>query len=256
MTDMQNLTGKKIFFLYPQTIVQHDIIDILIMQEYEAYVVKDHLALRRVLKRFPDSIVFVNLDEKLEEKEWEVWIREVMTDPATADVGIGVLSNAGNDELKQKYLTSVGITCNFIHISTDVRKLIVQLVEVLKHQDAMGRRKFIRVTTDNEKATTLNIPLDGKFAGGCIKDLSSSGFSCLFTEDPMFEKNTLVSDIQLKLPGCLLRAEAVTLGSRMDEFMKIYVFLFTPKTDSEVRSKIRKYIQSNIQAKMDMELKK
>jgi hypothetical protein len=251
-----DITGKKIFFLYPQTIVQNEVTTDLVMQEYEVYTARDHLALCRVLKRFPDSIVFVNLDEKLSEKEWEVWVRGVMSDPATATIGIGILTSTSNDELKQKYLASVKVACGFTHVSTDLKKLLHQITEILKAQDAMGRRKFIRVTTDNEKMTTVNIPIDGHFVSGNIRDISSTGFSCTFPNDPNLAKNTLITDMQLKLQSTLIRAEGVVFGNRMDEYMKVYVFVFTPRTDSNVRAKIRMYIQSNLQAKMDMELKK
>jgi hypothetical protein len=53
----------------------------------------------------------------------------------------------------------------------------------------------------------------------------------------------------------LLKAEGIVFGSRMDGLEKIYVILFTQRIDPDVRIKIRRYIQSNLQAKMDGELK-
>ncbi|MDR2028510.1 MAG: pilus assembly protein PilZ, partial [Treponema sp.] len=61
--------------------------------------------------------------------------------------------------------------------------------------------------------------------------------------------------IQIKLQSMLLKAEGIVFGSRMDGLEKIYVILFTQRIDPDVRVKIRKYIQSNLQAKMDGELK-
>jgi hypothetical protein len=256
MDDNISITGKKIFFLYPQTIVQNEILTELVMQEYEAYTVKDPQALRRVLKRYPDSIVFVNIDEKLPEKEWELWILGVMKDTATSKVGVGVLTASSDVNLARRYLEQIKITCGFIHISADFRKLLYQIMEVLKAQDAMGRRKYIRAITDNEAATKVNIPLGDKFVSGTIRDISAAGFSCAFPEDPCIEKNTLITNMQLKLQSSLLRAEGIVLGSRMEELMRIYVVVFTPKTDPDVRTRIRLYIQGNIQARMDMEMKK
>ncbi len=254
MENTESITGRKVFFLYPQTIIQNEVVTDLIMQEYEVYTVRDHVALKRVLKRFPDSIVFVNIDEKMSEKEWEAWIRDMMIDPSTEKVSIGILSSNTNDE--QKNLMQINVPCGYIHVSIDLKKLILQLAEVLKKQSAMGRRKYLRAVSDNEKMTTANLPLDGHFITGSIRDISSAGFSCSFSDDPTLPKGTLISNIQLKLQSTLMRAEAVVLGSHSEEFMQIYVFLFTPRTDSDVRSKIRKYIQSVIQSKMDMEMKK
>ncbi|MDR0706617.1 MAG: PilZ domain-containing protein [Treponema sp.] len=252
-----DITGKKIFFLYPPTIVENEVMSALIMQEFESYTVKDHVALRRVLKRFPNSIVFVNLDEKtMPEKDWEAWICDVMADPNTVRTEIGVLSSNANDEVKRMYLTQIKVTCGFTYISTDIKKLISQISHILMQRGAMGRRKYIRVTSGNETSTTANIPLDGRFVSVAIRDISSAGFSCIFVEDPNLPKGTIVTDIQLKLQSTLIRAEAIALGSRAYESMQVYVFVFMPQIESEGRYKIHKYIQTAIQNKMDMELKK
>jgi hypothetical protein len=41
----------------------------------------------------------------------------------------------------------------------------------------------------------------------------------------------------------------------MDGITKIYVIIFTQRTDPDVRTKIRKYIQLNLQSKLDVMLK-
>ncbi|MDR0411346.1 MAG: pilus assembly protein PilZ [Treponema sp.] len=255
MDNRQKFSGKKTFFLYPQVIVYNEVITYLFIQEYEAYVVRDHPALRQLLKRFPDSIVFVNIDEKMTEKEWETWIREVMNDPVTAHVSIGILTTGRDENIRRKYLTQVHITSGFIHVSTDLKKLISQITEMLRVNAALGRRKFIRVTTNDERMTTVNIPVDGRFITGNIMDISAAGFSCTFQDDPFLEKNSLISDIQIKLKSVLLRSEAVVFGSRIEDMMKIYVFIFTPRTDSSTRAKIHAFIRTNVQKRMDIELK-
>ena len=68
-------------------------------------------------------------------------------------------------------------------------------------------------------------------------------------------KNTLFQNIQIKLQSMLLKVEGIVFGARMDGPSKIYVILFTKRIDPEIRTKIRKYIQQNLQTKMDAELK-
>jgi hypothetical protein len=65
----------------------------------------------------------------------------------------------------------------------------------------------------------------------------------------------LLPDLQIKLQSTLLKAEAIVFGSRMDGEERVYVFVFTQKIDPAVRTKIRSYVQKNLQAKMDAELK-
>jgi hypothetical protein len=249
------LLGKKIFFLYPSAIMQNEVASELIQQEYEVYNVRDHQNLRRVLKRNPHSIVLVNIDDGMPEADWEAWIRDLMTEPALSPLKIGILSTNDDEVLQRKYINSVKVQCGYTVIKSDVNKSIKQIMDILKAFDAKGRRKYVRATSENEALTTLNLPHNGAYINGVIKDISVAGLSCSFTEDPELEKNSLCSNIQIKLQSMLLKAEGIVFGSRMDGLDKIYVVLFTQRIDPDVRTKIRRYIQSNLQTKMDAELK-
>jgi hypothetical protein len=81
------------------------------------------------------------------------------------------------------------------------------------------------------------------------------GVSCAFEQDPELTKNALFKDIQVRLQTMLLKVEAIVFGSRMDGNEKIYVLLFTQRINPDVRTKIRKYIQLNLQSKMDKDLR-
>jgi hypothetical protein len=250
-----DILGKKIFFLYPSAVIQNEIAADLTQQEYEVYIVKDHAAAGRGLKKYPDSIVFVNIDDGLPEQEWEAWIRRVMIDPGTASAGIGILSSSANEVLQRKYINSVQIKCGYTVVKSDISKAIVQIMEFLKAFDARGRRKYIRASMENEAQATINIPFNNQYIHGVIKDISVAGLSCIFDSDPAFEKNTLCKDIQIKLQSMILKTEGIVFGFRMEETGKINILLFTQRTDPDVRVKIRKYIQSILQARMDALLK-
>jgi hypothetical protein len=253
--DNSELMGKRIFFLYPSAIMQNDVAAELIQQEYEVYIIRDHQTLQRIVRRYSVSIVLVNIDDRMSEADWEVWIRDVMTDPATSTVTIGILSANDDELLQRKYINAVKVQCGYTIIKSDIRQSIKHLLDILKVLDAKGRRKYIRATSENGTLTTLNLPHNGKYVNGIIRDISVAGLSCFFSEDPEIEKNSLCSNIQIKLQSILLKAEGIIFGSRMDGLEKIYVILFTQRIDPEVRIKIRRYIQSNIQAKIEAEFK-
>jgi hypothetical protein len=248
-----DILGKKIFFLHPATVVQNQIVAELTQQEFEVYTVKDHIAQIRVLKKYQDSIVFVDIAGGMSEPDWEKWIRGVMG--ALPNVAIGILTAQDNEELKQKYLGAVQIVCGYTVLKSDLNKTIAAIMEILKTVDAKGRRKYIRATMEHDANTTVNLPFNGSFINGVIKDISVVGISCAFEQDLELSKNTLFKDIQVKLQTNILKVEAIVFGSRMDGNDKIYVLLFTQRIDPEVRTRIRKYIQQNLQSKMDLELK-
>jgi hypothetical protein len=250
-----DILGKKIFFLHPSTVVQNELVAELAQQEYEVYIVRDHAALKKVLKRYPTSIVFADIDERMSEKDWEAWIQGVLGDSETSRVGIGILSVNDDENLQRKYINTVKVQYGYTVLTSDLKNSIKQVSDILKAADAKGRRKYIRATMEEETVTAINFPLNGTFVNGTVKDISVVGLSCTFAEDPQLSKNTLFQDVQIKLQTVLLKVEGIIFGSRMDGLTKIYVILFTQRIDPEVRTKIRKYIQHNLQTKMEKELK-
>jgi hypothetical protein len=253
--DNTALLGKKIFFLHPSVFLQNEIIAELIQQEYEVYIAKDETKLQKVLANYPQSIVFASIDETLSASKWEAWVRSVMGSAATKTVSVGILSNTNNDDARRLYLTNIKVSCGFIPVKMETAKVIKVMMEMLKAVDAKGRRKYIRADTRGETMTTLNLPNNGSYVTGEIRDISVVGLSCVFAQDPDLQKNALFPDIQIKLQSSLIKAEAIVFGSRLDGEEKVYVFVFTQKIDPAVRTKIRSYIQKNLQAKMDTELK-
>ena len=249
------LSGKKIFFLYPSMVAQNTLIAELIQQEYEVYVVKDHAALRKTLKRYPNSVVFADIGEKMPEHEWEAWIRGLMSAPETQNIAVGIITANNDEELRRKYVNMIKVQCGYTVLKSDINNSIKQICEVLKTIDARGRRKYIRAEIGNETKSTINFPINGTFINAQIKDISEVGVSCTFDRDPELKKNALFRDIQIRLQGMLLKAEGIIFGSRMDGESKIYVLLFTQHVDPEVKAKIRRYVQQNLQSKMDAELK-
>jgi hypothetical protein len=248
------LLGKKIFFLYPSPVVQNQISAELIQQEFEVYTVKNYGSMRKILKKYPKSIVFIDIAEGMSEREWEAWIKGLMADREINLEGIGILTGNDDENLVRKYVNIIRVKCGYTIIKSDLNATIGKVLEVLKAVDARGRRKYIRVTTEQDTSATVNLPMHGLFVNGVIKDISVVGFSCAFTSDPGLVKNALIKDIQVKLQTSILKVEGIIFGSRMDGAAKVYVILFTQRIDPAVRVKIRKYIQSNLQAKMDAEL--
>jgi len=247
--------GRKIFFLHPSAIIQNQIISELAQEEFEVYSVKDEVKLRTALKKYPDSIVFANINDGMKEKAWEDWIRGVMGSTETAGVDIGILTYGTDDALRKKYAEQIKIRCGFTVLKSDPGGVVKQLISILNGVNAKGRRKYLRALTEKETNVSVNFPVNGTYVTGQIRDVSVVGFSCSFKDDPELAKNSLFNDIQIRLQSQLLKAEGIVFGSRMDGEQKSYVILFTQRIDPSVRTRIRKYIQSNLQAKFDNELR-
>ena len=248
--------GRKIFFLHPSTVVQNKIVMGLAQEEFEVYAVKDEAKLRTVLKKYPDSIVFAHINEGIRESAWEEWIRGVMGDTDLAGVDIGILTFSVDEKLKHKYTEQIKVRCGYTVIKSDLNTVFKQLITILNQVNAKGRRKYIRVLPEKDANTIANLFLNGTYITGLIKDISVVGFSCAFAEDPDLTQNSFFTDIQIRLQTQLLKTEGIVFGSRMDGEQKTYVILFTQRIDQDVKTKIRKYIQSYLQNKIEKELDK
>jgi hypothetical protein len=254
-SDNSGSFGKKIFFLYPSAFVQNQVIAELAQDEFEVYVLKDEAKLRQAVEIYPNSIVFASINETMREEAWDKFVRTIMGDPKNDSVKVGVIASVNNEEIKKRYLEQYRVQCGFTVIRSDFTEAVKELINILNGVDAKGRRKFIRIIMEGDSKTTVNLPMNGTFVNGIIKDISVVGFSCVFEEDQKKKKNGLFGDIQIRLQSQLINAEGIVFGSRMDGDEKCYVILFSKHTDPSVRTKIRKYIQSSLQHNMEKELK-
>jgi len=249
------LVGKKIFFLFPTVSVQNRIITELVQQEYEVYIAKDKEKLKKALSKYPDSIVFVDINEQMGEGEWDIWITGLMEAPDTKDVSIGIVTSNDDEKLMHKFALALKIPCGYTVVGHDAQKSLAQITAALETVNAKGRRKYIRVIMERgETNATINLPVNGSFVNGIIKDISVVGLSCTLEGDPEISKNSLFKNIQIRLQTSLLKVEGILFGSRSDGMNTTYVILFTQRIDPDVRTKVRTYIQHNLQQKMDQYL--
>lgn len=245
--------GKKVFFLYPPSVIKDELISRLIEQEYEVYMLKDVPLMSRLLEKYPFSLVFVNLDMGVSEGEWEEWIKKTKANPKTATVGIGILSYNSDEDLQKKYLFDIGIECGFIKLKLGLDESTKILLATLQANEAKGRRKYVRALCEHDTVSSLNLREGPYKCNGKLIDISVVGFSCVLDPDPDFQKNTVLHDIQLKLRASLVRVEAVVFGTRMVEDRTMYVMLLAPKTMQNTRDKIRVYIQNALQSQIELE---
>lgn len=246
--------GKKVFFLYPPSVIRDEMIGRLLDQEFEVYMLKDIKMVDMMLKNHPDSLVFVNIDTGLSEPEWEQWIRKTMETPETAGIGIGIVTYNTDDALQRKYLMNIGIPCGFIKLKLGLDESTRILLATLKANEAKGRRKYVRANCANDSLSAVNLREGPIRTSGTLLDISIVGFSCILDPDPSFQKNSKLHDVQLKLRASLIRTKVVVFGMREHEGRTVYVMLFTEPHTQASREKIRNFIQITLQSEIELEM--
>ena len=125
----------------------------------------------------PGSIVFVNIDDTLNELQWEAWIHRLITDPATSSTKVGILTYNPDAELAKKYLMDMMLPCGFIQLKQGLAEGKRIILKTLEANEARGRRRYVRAQCTDPKKASFNVTVKGKFVTGAILDISVAGMT-------------------------------------------------------------------------------
>jgi hypothetical protein len=250
MDQQLDAQGKKIFFLYPHSVIREEMLDILIMAGYETYTLLDEKKARKLLAMFPGSIMFINIDEGLKEHEWEAYTREVMEDPKTRGSRLGIMSYNQDRALMQKYLMDLAIPCGYIQLKLGLQESTKIILNALEANEARGRRKYLRADCQDDIHATMNYKSDTEIFYGKILDISSAGIAARIEKFANLPSNSLLREVQLKLRGGLIMTDMILMGRRHDN-QAVYILLFGSKMNQENKLIIHHYIKQCLQKYID-----
>ena len=246
------LLGRKVFFLYPHSVIQNDMINILINYEYEVYSINDHEKMLKLSEKYPESILFINIDDKLDEEEWESYINKYINNEKMIS-RIGILTYNKDKNLAEKYLMDIMVPCGFIVLSLSLRQSAVTILKTLKANEAKGRRKFLRAADINSENSKLNFKYNGSLYNGNISDISIAGMAITLSSDILIPVNTHLQDIQLQLKGIICRVSGIVAAHRNQNGSFVLMFR---DIDELSAAKIHNYIQNRLQFNMSQIISK
>jgi len=249
--------GKKVFFLYPPTIIR-EIIEEVVREEYEAYILENHLLALKILAKYKNSILFINIDEILKDEEWQTYVSSLLSDPETAGTKVGIFTYFKQDkEMMEKYLITIGVQCGFVHIKMSPAECRQILLKTLAANEARGRRRFVRALC-NEKLDLFNIIWKEDRFQGSIIDLSIAGMACYFHDKQLrLPEGTTINNMQLVLRGasCILDGKIMKIIPQPNG-RNIYIIMFNsrnlkPIIEKKIHSFIFRCLQETIKTEMD-----
>ncbi|MDC7226219.1 MAG: PilZ domain-containing protein [Spirochaetales bacterium] len=242
--------SKKVFFLYPHSVIQQGLVRELVANEYAVYLVSNHKRFREVLRDFDEPIVFINIDENLDPDQWREYISEIKSSDDN-NAKIGVLTYNEDKDLAKTYLMDLGIQCGFIKLKLGLDQSRSIILKTLEANEAKGRRKYLRIDCWQLPNTELNMKFGDELCSGRIRDISSVGLAFMFDKERVLEKHTMLKDIQLKLRGKIARVSGPVIGERETPEGTIYVILFNQDTDSATRSRIHSFMYETLQEEIN-----
>jgi uncharacterized membrane protein len=246
------ILGRKVFFLYPHSVIQNDMINILVKNEYEVYVINNDQMMFKTSKLFPNAILFINIDEKLSENEWQDYIKNILNNDKQIS-RIGILTYNKDKNLAQKYLMEIMVPCGFIVLSISLEQSASTILKMLQVNEAKGRRKFLRASNLNSENTKFNLVHNGSVYTGLIADISIGGMAIVFDDDVSMDLKTFFKDIQIQLKGIICRTQGTIVAKRNNDDGG-YVLLFQ-NSDEQTRNKVHNFIYNHLQISMQNILK-
>ena len=248
-TFISNL-GKKIFLLYPHSVIRDDMLDTLIMAGYETYTIVDEKRAKKLLAKFPGSIMFVNIDEGLSETEWETYIQDIQGDPKTKESRLGIMSYNQDHELMKKYLMEMTIPCGYVQLKLGLKESTKIILSALEVNEARGRRQCIRADCQDDINASLNYKGERGMQRGKLMDISTVGVAAKFDKLDFLQNNSLLRGVQLKLHGGMILTDMVLVGQRHDN-KSVYILLFVSDLTADNKHVIHHYIKQCLQKHID-----
>ncbi|MDY6935661.1 MAG: hypothetical protein SVZ03_15745 [Spirochaetota bacterium] len=249
------IEGKKTFFLYPHIPQGKHIIKYLIKNEYEAYPLNNHLSAINLFDEFSNSILYVNIDFKLNHHDWMLYIESILENPTTDTIIAGVITTNGNDEFLQTDLSNLNIPGGYICIDNGLDKCTNSIINILNSQNARGRRKYLRVKCKNIYKALFSIKLGKDLFQGRVVDISSAGMLCMFNHNIELSSGIYLNDILLNLKGYISKVAGQIAGERKIDGNDLYVIMFDYRKTYKERDKIHDFIYNILEQQMSAKIK-
>jgi hypothetical protein len=249
-----NDQSRRVYFVSPPSVVQDQLIDLLIQAEFEVALVTNSFGIYPLVKHNPHCIFFLNDEAQTmqKDKHWPDIIDEIRSlDPDRA-CRIGVLGYNTSTEMAQYYLMEKEVECGYVQLKLGLAQTAKILLTTLEANEAKGRRKYIRVKGIQGKSSISLNTLRG-FLNGEVIDISSAGLAVVLQHtDQLIQIGTSIDDMQLRLWGALCSASGKVMGHRQDEKLgTIHVILFDPPPSGQTKMKIHNYVRKVIQHETD-----
>jgi hypothetical protein len=243
--------GKKVFFLYPPPVLT-EVLQELTNREFEVYLARDHERLRRVISASPDAIVFIDLDEGLDDEGWEAYVRALRAGEATTGIGVGVLTLNDSPWLRERYLMDIQVQCGFVILKVGASKTAEILVKTLEANEARGRRKFVRAAC-NPGAGQCAVEHEGTSLRAELTDLSSAGMAMRFEGGAVFRVGTMFRGLSITVKGQRVLVSGFVAAQRAEKGgADVHVIMFDPASlDDARREKLRSLVARINQIAMD-----
>lgn len=240
--------GRKVLFINPGYILKTQIIPDLLEMEYEVYYTEEPRYAKSLLRQFPDSICFFDIDSGMTEDEYLHLILSIEQNPEFKNVLIGVISRK-TGTVQKNFLLNVKLAAGYLPRCNNREEIRSAIAGVLELNEVKGRRQYVRISIPHGADATFSFMTNSKQMSLPIKDISSCGFACdaVGLDESHFTVNSVLQG-KLILGQMILPCTAVLYALKPTNLSVTLVMLFASKGNSwNLKKNIKAYSAIQLQ---------
>jgi hypothetical protein len=236
--------GRKVFFLNPPYNVSQFVLKQLREDEYEIYVIDDYHNVKNILRHFPESICFLNIDDQLTTDQWFNFIVSFEQDPSLKTILPGILASRTRKSEKEHFLLHAAIPAGFIPTNGSMEDLTETIRGILELNGAKGRRQYVRAKCSHDPTAVVHFTSGNRVIPFQLLDISTVGLACAIPPSLglAFQPNSVIRDVTIILGAKRIQCSTAVYSVKNDETESSLVLLFMKGTPFSVKKTIREYI--------------
>lgn len=242
------LTGKKIFILYPDSFLRNEIFHGNLRNQYQIYFIFDYEKVKPIAEYYPGCIFCINLVAN--DLGW------LITELEDELEGISAENYPKLAVLTDKNIELPGKGFKLVDCGRSPDSIQLELQSLFAGWGGKGRRNFVRYGGVGETVAGLRTVFEGREINGIVHDISASGLSCSFSEDPQIPISNETMEIALDLSGTVIELTALKILERDIDNQTIHVLQFDKSMTSGRLDELYRFIHESLDSKMDQFIKK
>lgn len=253
------IKGRKVFFLNLSADVEARLPAILREEEYEVYVLEDYRYAKNILRQFPESILYIQIDEheknRLQLNQWFNYLASFSEDESLCEILLGVMSKRMSTSMQNFFMVNLPLAAGVLTIKSIEGSILSQLKKVLDMNSAKGRRQYVRARCPNDSYDYLKCVINGHEFSLKLNDISCAGISAYvpITSAPYFPAKFVLQNMTLVLglnTNVVCNAAIFTVKP-LTEKQSLLVLLLMPSTTTNAKNLIRKHVFDILQNEID-----
>ena len=236
------LFGRKTFFIAPDTsLVPKSYLEEFMLRGFQSYIINDDYVcplqtkIREIIRLFPNSILYFNIDSSIDGIEWKNYIRELQ-DFVGDKILIGIFyisrQNVDDEEsIKNYYINELKVRAGCFALAPRNQENFNSILKVLEQAGAKGRRSLVRAKCS--ASSSVSFRHEGANFSGHLLDVNLTHFRCdLDSNTDSFQIFDKIRDVSLTVDGTPFISDAVLIMKRNSGGKTLCVFMFIKRDDT------------------------